>query len=162
MISIIKDINMEIRDYKVKDCDTVSKLFFETVRSVNAKDYSPEQLSAWASSVEDFKSRKYNALLEQRTVVADIGGKVVGFASIDKSGELDLLFVDKDYQRQGIATALCDEVEKGFSVLTTYASITAKQFFEKRDYIVIKEQEVERFGVKLKNFKMKKNVEFCI
>ncbi len=162
MISIIKDINMEIRDYKVKDCDTVSKLFFETVHSINAKDYTDEQLFAWASSAEDFKSRRCRDLLEQRTVVAVIGEKIVGFASIDKSGELDLLFVDKDHQRQGIATALCDEVEKGFSVLTTYASITAKQFFEKRDYIVIKEQEVERFGVKLKNFKMKKNVEFCI
>lgn len=46
---------MKIRKYKVEDCDTVSKLFFETVHSVNAKDYTDEQLFAWASSVEDLK-----------------------------------------------------------------------------------------------------------
>ena len=147
---------MKLRVYDVNDCDAVSKLFFETVRSVNAKDYSPEQLSAWVSSVEDFKSRRYNALLEQRTVVADIGGKVVGFASIDKSGVLDLLFVDKDHQREGIATALCDEVERTFGIITTYASITARPFFENRGYVVKEEREVERNGVKLRNFKMEK------
>ena len=147
---------MKIRNYKIEDCDTVSRLFFETVHSINAKDYSDGQLFAWASSVEDLKSRRCNALLEQRTVVAVIDGKIVGFASIDRSGELDLLFVDKDYQGQGIATALCDEIEKDFSVVTTYSSITAKSFFEKRGYIVIKEQEVERPGLKLKNYKMKK------
>ncbi|MDE6473901.1 MAG: GNAT family N-acetyltransferase [Clostridia bacterium] len=147
---------MVIRDYKVEDCDAVSKLFFETVHSVNSKDYTDEQLFAWASSVEDFKHRRYDALLAQHTAVADIGGKVVGFASIDKSGELDLLFVDKDFQGQGIATALCNEVEKDFDIITTYASITAKQFFENRGYFVEKEQEVERLGVKLRNYKMKK------
>lgn len=147
---------MKLRDYTVNDCDAVSRLFFETVHSVNAKDYSPEQLSAWVSSAEDFKSRRYDSLLEQRTVVADIGGKVVGFVSIDKSGELDLLFVAKDHQREGIATALCDEVEKAFEIITTYASITARPFFENRGYVVIEEREVERKGVKLRNYKMEK------
>ena len=146
---------MKLRDYTVNDCDAVSRLFFETVHSVNAKDYSPEQLSAWVSSAEDFKNRRYDSLLEQRTVVADIGGKVVGFASIDKSGELDLLFVDKDHQREGIATALCNEVENDFDIITTYASITARPFFEKRGYVVIEEREVDRKGVKLRNYKWK-------
>ena len=74
---------------------------------------------------------------------------------MDKSGCLDLLYVHKDFQRQGIATALCDELEKGFTVIKTYASVTAKPFFEKRGYKTIKEQEVERLGIKLKNFEMR-------
>ncbi len=45
-------------------------------------------------------------------------------------------------------------IRKNYSLITTYSSITAKPFFEKRGYQVIKSQEVERFGVKLKNFKM--------
>lgn len=36
------------------------------------------------------------------------------------------------------------------------SSITAKPFFEKRGYIVIKEQTVERFGVELRNYVMEK------
>ena len=71
-------------------------------------------------------------------------------------GYLDLLFVHKDYQKQGISTALCNELEKGFSVINTFASITAKPFFENRGYSVVKAQEIERFGVKLKNFEMQK------
>ena len=40
--------------------------------------------------------------------------------------------------------------------ITTYASITAKSFFEKRGYKVIKEQHVERKGVLLTNYLMEK------
>ena len=67
-----------------------------------------------------------------------------------------MLYVHKDFQRLGIAAKLCDELEKGFEDITVYASITAKSFFEKRGYVVLKAQEVERRGVKLKNFVMKK------
>ena len=47
-------------------------------------------------------------------------------------------------------------MEKGFSVINTFASITAKPFFENRGYVVVNEWEAERFGVKLKNFEMQK------
>ena len=119
-------------------------------------DYTAEQLSVWANNADSLKSKR-NDLLEQRTLIAEANGIIVGFGSVDKSGCLDLLFTHRDYQRQGIANALCDELEKGFSSVTTYASITAKPFFEKRGYTVIKEREVERAGVRLKNFEMRKH-----
>lgn len=146
---------MKIRRYKNEDCDTVSKLFYETVHSVNSKDYTAEQLSAWANNAASLQSRRED-LLKQYTLIAEINGVIVGFGSIDKSGYLDLLFVHKDYQSRGIATALCNVLEKDFSTINTYASITAKPFFINRGYVVIKEQEVERLGVKLKNFEMQK------
>jgi len=146
---------MILRQYRNEDCDIVSKLFYETVHSVNAKDYTTEQLSVWANNVDSLKLR-HNDLLKQYTLIAEINGSIVGFGSIDKSGYLDLLFVHKDYQNQGVATALCNELEMGYSVIKTYASITAKPFFEKRGYVVVNEQEVERSGVKLKNYEMQK------
>ena len=146
---------MIIRQYKNEDCDTVAKLFYETVHSVNAKDYTAEQLSVWANNADSLKIRR-DYLLKQNTLIAEINGEIVGFGSIDKLGYLDLLFVHKNYQRQGIATALCNEMEKGFSVINTFASITAKPFFESRGYVVVNEWDAERFGVKLKNFEMQK------
>jgi len=146
---------MILRQYKNEDCDIVSKLFYETVHSVNAKAYTAEQLSVWANNADSLKSRR-NDLLKQYTLIAEISGIIVGFGSINKSGYFDLLFVHKDYQNQGVATALCNELETGYSVIKTYASITAKPFFEKRGYVVVKEQEVERSGVKLKNYEMQK------
>ena len=148
---------MNIRLYKESDFKAISELFYDTVHSVNAKDYTEKQLSAWAKNRDSLKSRR-DVLPKQYTLIAESDGIIVGFGSIDNSGCLDLLFVHKDFQGQGVATALCDELEKGFPVIKTYASITAKPFFETRGYVVIKAQEVERFGVKLKNFEMiKKN-----
>lgn len=147
---------MIVRPYKDKDIEAVSKLYYETVHTVNANDYTIKQLFAWAESADFLLSKRKN-LSEQNTLIAETDGGVVGFGSMCKSGLLDLLYVRCDCQRQGIATALCDELEKGFAAIKTYASITAKPFFEKRGYTVIKEQYVTRSQVKLKNFEMLKN-----
>lgn len=58
----------------------------------------------------------------------------------------------------GIATMICDELEnkvKGKTIYT-HASITAKPFFIKRGYKVIKQQLVEREGILLENYVMEK------
>ena len=83
---------------------------------------------------------------------------IVGFGDIDKTGYLDRLFVHADYQGKGIATAICNQLEQTVQGdITTHASITAKPFFEKRGYKIVKEQQVERQGIFLTNFCMKKN-----
>lgn len=148
---------MIIRPYKNEDCDEVSTLFYETVHTVNARDYTSEQLYAWAKDYDSLKAR-HNDLSKQFTLIAEINGTIAGFGSIDQSGCLDLLFVHKDHQYQGVATALCNELEKGFYSITAFASITAKRFFEKRGYIVIREQTVERSGIELTNYEMKKEI----
>ena len=37
-----------IRKYKPSDCRRLMELFYDTVHSVNAGDYTAEQLDAWA------------------------------------------------------------------------------------------------------------------
>lgn len=148
---------MKIRKYKSEDCAVIAQLFYETVHSVNAKDYSEEQLNVWATgkvNLDDWNM----SFLEHFTVVALENEIIVGFGDIDKTGYLDRLYVHKNYQGIGIASAICDELESAFPVdkITTHASITAKPFFEKRGYKVNKEQEVERGGVKLTNYVMVK------
>ena len=56
---------------------------------------------------------------------------------------------------------LCAKLEQMASggKITVHASITAKPFFEKRGYKLIKKQEVERQGIFLTNFIMEKQVE---
>ena len=75
---------------------------------------------------------------------------IVGFGDIDKTGYLDRLYVHADYQRRGIATAICDRLEEAIQKnIITHASITARPF-EKRGYKVIKKQNVERQGIFLR------------
>ena len=71
---------------------------------------------------------------------------------------VDRLYVHKDFQSRGIATALCDALEGALSVPLVYtdASITAKPFFLGRGYRLVREQRVERHGVALTNFRMEK------
>ena len=73
-------------------------------------------------------------------------------------GYLDRLYVHRDHQGRGIATALCDSLEAGCGVpcFTTHASLTARPFFERRGYRVVRAQQVERRGVLLPNFVMEK------
>ena len=80
---------------------------------------------------------------------------------LDESGYLDRLYVRKDYQRQRIASAICDELERfaAGKIITTHASVTAKPFFQHRGYCVVRKQEVIRHGVALTNFVMEKQPE---
>lgn len=145
-----------IRKYQKADCKELTVLFYNTVHTINAKDYTKEQLDVWATGQVDLE--KWNqSLQEHYSVIAVEDEIIVGFGDIDKTGYLDRLFVHKDYQRKGIATAICDELERAVSgKIRTYASITARPFFEKRGYRVIKEQQVERQGIILTNFVIEK------
>ena len=84
--------------------------------------------------------------------------QIAGFADMDSTGYLDRLYVHKDFQRHRIASELCDRLEQAVDAenFTTHASITAKPFFEKRGYKVVREQQVERKGILLTNYVMKK------
>lgn len=148
---------MFIRKYESTDCKELTELFYNTVHTVNAKDYTKEQLDAWASVQMDLEKWD-RSFQEHFTVVAVENGIIVGFGDIDTTGYLDRLYVHKNNQRKGIATAICDQLEsKVQGKIVTHASITAKPFFEKRGYKVLKEQQVVRKEILLKNYVMEKN-----
>lgn len=150
---------MIIRKYIPTDCEQMAKLFYQTVHTINAKDYTKEQLDVWATGKVDLQEWN-RSFSEHYTVVAVKNDVIVGFGDIDRAGYLDRLYVHKDYQNQGIATAICDKLEHSsdFDRIKTHASITAKPFFEKRGYIVLKEQQVERQGIFLTNYVMIKEL----
>lgn len=90
--------------------------------------------------------------------MAEQDGSIIGFGDMAPDGYLDRLYVHKDHQREGVATAICDALEKTVTgTVTTHASITAKPFFEHRGYRVIQEQQVVRRGVALTNYVMEKS-----
>lgn len=146
-----------IRRFLPCDCPAISSLFYDAVHTVNARDYSPEQLDAWAVSDCALLNR-IGSFLKLFTLVAISDGVISGFANMDDNGYLDMLYVHKDFQGRGIATALCDALEAhcGAALYSVHASLTAKKFFERRGYRVIKSQQVIRHGVELTNYVMEK------
>ena len=151
---------MNIRMYQSEDCREIVKLFYNTVHSINSRDYSPEQIDVWAPKEIDIVPWD-KSLLQHYSVVAEKNGVIIGFGDLDATGYFDRLYVHKNYQGIGVATTIANKLERyaqenHISIVTTNASITAKPFFEKRGYEVVKEQFVERNGEFLKNFIMKK------
>lgn len=148
---------MDLRDYKASDCEQLAELFYGTVHSVNARDYTTAQLNAWATGTIDMQEWN-RSFLQNKTVIAVEGEKIVGFGDMDGTGYLNRLYVHKDYQGRGIASAICDKLEQfaNGKCITTHVSITAKPFFLQRGYRVVRKQEVFRCGIALTNYIMEK------
>lgn len=146
-----------VRNYREEDCREILHLFFHTVHTINAKDYTEDQLYVWATGKENLTEWN-RSFLRHSTLVAIADKKIVGFADLDEQGYLDRLFVHEKYQGLGIATRLCALLEKkASSTVIVHASITARPFFEKRGYRVVKQQVIERNEISLINFIMKKD-----
>lgn len=148
---------MELREYCPLDCLALARLFYDTVHTTNARDYTPQQLDAWADGHPDLAAWN-RSFLSHYTLVAEEGDQIIGFGDICRDGYLDRLYVHPDWQRRGVATALCDLLESrcGSPRFSSYASITALPFFQKRGYQVVEEHQAERHGIRLTNFLVEK------
>ncbi len=151
---------MKLRQYLPGDCQVLAELFFHTVHTINAKDYTESQLGVWASGKTDISAWN-KSFLEHKTIIAETDGIITGFGDMARDGFLDRLYVHKDFQNKGIASAILRKLERhamsnGVIRFTTHASITARLFFEKRGYQVVRENEIVRCGIKLMNYIMSK------
>ena len=132
-------------------------LFQDTVYTVNARDYSRQQLEAWAGRPD--RSAWGRSLLAHAALVAEGGEGLLGFADLDvDAAYLDRLYVHRDHQGEGIGSALCGRLEALVPGrrIQVHASLTARPFFEGRGYHVVRAQQVERRGVLLTNFLMER------
>ncbi|MCB9276592.1 MAG: GNAT family N-acetyltransferase [Lewinellaceae bacterium] len=142
--------------------DEIRALFRETVLTATAQAYDEHQRLAWASGWAG-QARWEQRLREQYFLVTKQKGQLVGFASIRPDGYLDVLYVHRDFQRQGIARKLYEELEaearrSGVAWLETDASITARPFFEKMGFAVLAEQQKAISAVVLTNYRMRKTL----
>ena len=148
---------MYIRKYIPSDCREMAELFYTTVHTINAKDYTEEQCNAWADGKTNLTVWN-QSFSKHFTIVAMEDNDMIGFGDIDDTGYIDRLYVHKNFQNKGVASMICNELEKNISVtkIMTHASITAKPFFERRGYQVIKKQQVIKCGIALTNYVMEK------
>ena len=156
---------IKLRKFESTDAQECAHLFYETIHSINARDYLPEQLEAWAPPVTSEIVGTFNRFLSKNiSFVALIDEMIVGFSDLRDDGYYNCLFVHNNFQGQGIASQLYRKIEGAardldLSKLTTEASITAKPFFENKGYSVVKEQEKLHNGVFLRNYVMEKYLE---
>ena len=153
---------MKLRKYLPSDCTALAELFFHTVHTINAKDYTESQLDVWASGKTDISAWN-KSFLEHDTIITETDRIITGFGDMACDGFLDRLYVHKDFQNKGIASAILKELERhamlnGVVRFATHASITARPFFENRGYQVVRKNIVIRCGIELTNYIMTKYI----
>lgn len=153
---------MEIRTHKPADIPDISRLFFNTIRRINSRDYTPAQVQAWAPTIynNDYWSQRF---LKRQVLVAEDRNKIVGFAEYEPSGHIDCFYVHHEYQHRGIGKALLQQIESELQKLNVHrlyaeVSITARPFFTGRGYAVIEERDAEYHDVLIKLFLMEKYI----
>ena len=152
--------DFQLRLYRPQDLEGLIQLFYETVHEVNLGDYSPAEVDAWVPSPENVDRAAWGeSLAAHYTVVAERDGQLLGFGDMDSTGYFDRLYVHRDFQGRGVATAIAHALEGfahglGAQRVTVHASRTARPFFERRGYRMLYAQQVERRGVLLENFAM--------
>lgn len=152
------------RQYQISDAQALANIYYYTIHNVNIRDYSVEQINAWAptSSLElDGWKRKWEKL---PPIVAVSNDVIVGFTEFEPNGYIDCFYVHHEHQNKGVGSVLMTEIDanaKQNKVPRVYAevSITARPFFEKKGFQVVKEQSVNIRGCQLTNFVMEKMID---
>jgi putative acetyltransferase len=142
-----------IENYNVKIAAELWQVYFTSIRMVCIKDYSEEQVQAWAS--ESFELDLFKEKMDQiNPFVAILNDKIIGYADLQADGLIDHFFVHGNYQGKGAGTALMKNILKegcNKPKLYSYVSHTAKSFFIKHGFLVEKVRQEEVRGCKIEN-----------
>lgn len=150
-----------LRPFLPADLPRLAAIFRASIEELTGEDYNEAQQAAWAATADEEAFGE--KLAGDLTLVALIQGDITGFASLRDKDHLDMLYVDPQATGQGVATALCDALEKlagarGATKLSVDASDTARGFFEKRGYQPLHRQTIDVLGEWLGNTVMEKRL----
>jgi putative acetyltransferase len=152
-----------LRPFLPEDTPVLAAIFTAAVEELTGDDYSREQQEAWASVAEDEEAFG-KKLAGELTLIATLRNAPVGFASLKGKDSIDMLYVHPGAAGQGVASALCDALERlaggrGVKSLTVDASDNAQEFFKKRGYVAKQRNTVTVNGEWLANTTMLKPIE---
>jgi putative acetyltransferase len=152
--------NPSLRPFLPADVPVLAAIFVASIEGLTGDDYSEAQQEAWATAVDDEEAFG-KRLASQLTLVATLEGAPVGFVSLKGKDHIDLLYVHPGAVGQGVASALCDALEKlaggrGAKSLSVDASDNAAEFFVRRGYEARQRNTVSLNGEWLANTNMQK------
>jgi putative acetyltransferase len=151
-----------LRPFLASDTPMLAAIFAAAVEELTGDDYSEAQQEAWAAAADD-EAQFGKKLAGELTLIATLQNSPVGFASLKGEDHIDMLYVHPSVARQGVATMLCDALEKlagsrGAKTLTVDASDNAQDFFRKRGYVPRQRNSVTVHGEWLANTTMQKTL----
>ncbi|MBI2558670.1 GNAT family N-acetyltransferase [Candidatus Woesearchaeota archaeon] len=150
---------MYVRKFRASDAVEVARMHRNTIKFVNSKDYPSRQIKVWAGRTSAKRFR--DSLNMFYRFLAIHNGKIVGYGDFKKDGELAGLYVHKGYQRKGVGYSLLKKIEKsarqkGIKKLFLSSTITAKGFYKKHGYKLIRKTKFPIKNQKLAVYSMEK------
>ncbi len=148
---------------RIRPCRPSGKLallavFQSSVRGLAARDYTPEQIEAWAPSAtsDEFRRQWVARIRSNRPHVAELRGEPAAFADLQASGCIDQFFVAAEFAGRGIGAALMLHLletarSRNIACLSSHVSLTAQPFFRRFGFQLEKEQSPVVRGVALRN-----------
>ena len=151
-----------LRPFLAADTPVLAAIFAASIEELTGDDYSEAQQQAWASAADD-EEQFGKRLAGELTLIATLQNSPVGFASLRGNDHIDMLYVHPSAAGQGVASMLCDALEKlaagrGAKGLTVDASDNAHEFFLKRGYVAKQRNTVAVNGEWLANTTMQKTL----
>ncbi|GJM42598.1 MAG: acyltransferase [Ardenticatenaceae bacterium] len=134
---------MQIRKATLEDAEAIWRLHHRSVLSLCAADYTSEQIANWVQ--HSTLARQQARLKKHRVFVAEEEGHLIGFVRWNPATfELCSLFVDPDFVRRGVASALmetaCQDARAcGVTKFWLDASLTAVPFYTATGWQTIKQ-----------------------
>lgn len=157
---------MELRRYRIEDTEGLQYIYYNTIHNVNKRDYTPEELEAWAPSGPYTGEKKQKDILRftkiNPFVVAE-NDVPLGFAELEEKGHINCFFVHHEHGGRGIGSMLlnaCEQEAKrmGYTRMFAEVSITAKPFFIKKGFRVVKPILCDIQGLNMKYYDMEKEL----
>ena len=151
-----------LRPFLAEDTPVLAAIFVAAIEELTGEDYTEAQQQAWASAADD-EEQFGNRVASELTLIATLQNSPVGFASLKGPDHIDLLYVHPSAAGQGVASILCEALEKlagarGAKILTVDASDNASEFFQKRGYVAMQRNTVTVNGEWLANTTMQKTL----
>jgi putative acetyltransferase len=151
-----------LRPFLAEDTPMLTAIFAAAIEELTGDDYSEAQQQAWVSAADD-EEKFGKRLAGELTLIATLQNSPVGFASLRGNDHIDMLYVHPSATGQGVASMLCDALEKlaggrGAKSLTVDASDNAEGFFAKRGYVGKQRNTVTVNGEWLANTTMQKTL----
>ena len=146
-----------IRPATHNDAAQIAELFRRAVLHIEASHYSDSEKAAWIQGAD-------NAAFWQKRIgrgcirLAAQNDRILGFIEyLPEQNHLDCLFTDPVHQQQGVASALLSAVlpqADADKTVTTDVSAAALPFFKKQGFILQHQNQIQRNGLVLINYRM--------
>lgn len=145
------------------DAEALADVLHRAVHGLTQRDYSEAQRRAWSPAPMEAERMRARIIDGRQVWLATRASALLGFIELETNGHIDCCYVAPEAARQGVASALYDQLEhtarkQGIAQLVVEASDSALAFFEKNGFHAVARQAVTRAGVSLHNTRMIKDL----